>query len=82
MLVLKGGDAQPRLKVRNAEGGVDTIQNAITNPDVVVEVRDDRIYAVRAGLHHDANEKPMTREQLRRLEEEMKEEELRKRQGR
>ena len=55
-----------RFGVRNDKGGVDTIQNSISNPDVVVEVRDNKIYAVNFGLHHDANEKPMTGENARR----------------
>ena len=61
---------EARLDLHNAQGGVDTIQNSFSNPDVVVEVRDEKIYAVRFGHHHDANEKPIpnTEEGRRRVE--------------
>jgi|SRR5579884_386813 len=70
VLSLKGSDGQPLMKVLNpkAAAGYDTVNVSLYNPDVVVEVRDGKLYAVGSRVHHDAGEKPLTPEAARRLE--------------
>jgi hypothetical protein len=51
LLVLKGSVASEHLQVRNPKGEIEPSQRALSNPDVIVEVRDGKIYGVRAQLH-------------------------------
>jgi hypothetical protein len=50
VLVVQGNVAAPTLEVRTPTG-VERSQRTMTNPDLVVEVRDGKIHGVRAELH-------------------------------
>jgi hypothetical protein len=50
-LVTKGANVSPPLAVRVGDKVVPPSQRFMTNPDLVVEVRGGKIYAVRAELH-------------------------------
>ncbi len=50
VLVTRGNVAAPTLEERTATG-IERSQRTMSNPDLVVEVRDGRIYGVRAQLH-------------------------------
>jgi hypothetical protein len=50
VVVTKGNVSAPTLSVRTANG-VDRIQRTMSNPDLIVEVRDGKIHGVRAELH-------------------------------
>ena len=50
VLYTKGNVSAPTLHVKT-ETGVETAQRTMANPDLVVEVRDGRIYGVAAHLH-------------------------------
>jgi hypothetical protein len=50
VLAAKGNVAAPALSVRTS-AGVERSQRTMTNPDLVVEVRDGKIYGVRSELH-------------------------------
>ena len=50
VLYTKGNVSAPTLNVRTG-AGVETAQRTMANPDLVVEVRDGRIYGVAAHLH-------------------------------
>jgi hypothetical protein len=51
LLVLKGAVTSERLQVRTPNGEIEPRQRALSNPEVIVEVRDGKIYGVRAQLH-------------------------------
>jgi hypothetical protein len=50
VLWTRGNVAAPRLEVRTATG-IDRVQRTMTNPDIIVEVRDGRVVGVAATLH-------------------------------
>ena len=53
-LVTKVSGSTPPLRIRNARGEVESpSQLFIINPDLVIEVRDGKIHALRAELHRD-----------------------------
>jgi hypothetical protein len=49
VLATKGGAAGEPLQVRSGTK-VDRVQRVVTNPELIVEVRDGKIYAVRARI--------------------------------
>jgi len=65
VLSLKGDDKQPLLKILNPENprGYDTANTSLTNPDVAVEVRDGKLYALGYRWHRDPNAKRMSPEE-------------------
>jgi hypothetical protein len=54
VLWLRGNVCSETLDVRTADGKVERGVRVLTNPDVIVEVRDGIIYGVKAMLHEDA----------------------------
>jgi hypothetical protein len=52
VLVTQGNVAAPRLQIRRNDD-VSSEQRTMTNPDLFVEVRDGKIFGIRATLHHD-----------------------------
>lgn len=52
LLVVEGGFASPRIPVRE-DGHVHRGQRVLKNPDLIVEVRDGKLYGVRAQIHLD-----------------------------
>ena len=50
MLYTKGNVSAPTLDVKT-ETGMEAAQRTMANPDLVVEVRNGRIYGVAAHLH-------------------------------
>jgi hypothetical protein len=55
VLWLQGGLCSETFTVRTADGKLERGQRMLTNPDVIVEVRDGKIYGVKAMLHEDAS---------------------------
>jgi hypothetical protein len=51
LFVLKGSVTSERLKVKTSKGDIEEGQRTMGSPDVIVEVRDGKIYGVRAQLH-------------------------------
>jgi hypothetical protein len=49
VLATKGNVSAPTLPVRTATG-VDRVQRTMSNPDLIVEVRDDKVHGVRAQM--------------------------------
>lgn len=69
ILVTKGAFEGVRLKIKTPSG-VDVVTRSMAHPDLIVEVRDGKIHGVRADLHSDPNERPLTKieaERLRRM---------------
>ena len=66
VLVTSGGVSSPRMAEIGPKG-TDIISRTISNPDIVVRVKDGKLIAVAAGTQHDKNEKPMSEENLRKL---------------
>jgi hypothetical protein len=50
VVVTKGNVSAPTISVRTANG-VDRIQRTMSNPDLIMEIRDGKIHGVRAELH-------------------------------
>jgi hypothetical protein len=53
VLQLEGGVASEKYTVRTPEGKLEYGQRVLSNPDVVVEMRDGKIYGLYARLHQD-----------------------------
>jgi hypothetical protein len=51
LFVLKGDVKSERLRVRAWEGRIEEGQRSMTSPEVIVEVRDGKIYGVKAQVH-------------------------------
>jgi hypothetical protein len=51
-LALAGSFECPRLQVKTPDG-FQPHQRTLLNPDVTVEIRDGKLYPIRAGLHYD-----------------------------
>jgi hypothetical protein len=51
-LAAQGSYSARPLQVQTASG-VERSQRVLTNPDIIVEVRDGKLYGVRLQLHHD-----------------------------
>jgi hypothetical protein len=51
LFVLKGAVNSKRLQVRTAKGKIEIGQRSMSNPEVIVEVRDGKIYGVMAQTH-------------------------------
>jgi hypothetical protein len=68
ILELKGAVSSPRIP-QVGPNGTDVFNRAMAHPDIVVRVVDGKIRAVVAQMHEDANAKPMSEENKRRLRE-------------
>jgi hypothetical protein len=68
ILELKGAVSSPRIP-QVGPSGTDIFNRAMAHPDIVVRVVDGKIRAVVAQMHEDANAKPMSEENKRRLRE-------------
>jgi hypothetical protein len=66
VLVLKGSVDSPPIPTAGPKG-VDRINRAMAHPDIIVEVRQNKIRAVRAQLHRDPGEKPLSGDNARRV---------------
>jgi hypothetical protein len=51
LLVLKGGVDSEKMRVRTGEGQIEEGKRILSNPDVIVEVRDGKIYGIKAQVH-------------------------------
>jgi hypothetical protein len=70
ILVTKGDPKVMRLRIRTPTG-VDVVDRSILNPDLMVEVRDGKIYGIRSEVHSDRNQRPMTKAEAARLREQL-----------
>jgi hypothetical protein len=76
VLVLRGGVTSPTIPQKGPDG-IDVINRSMSNPEIVVRVVDGKIRAVLARIHHDADEKPMSEEDQRRVREDLEEQQRR-----
>jgi hypothetical protein len=65
-LVTKGTFPATELKVRTPDG-IDVVNRSMAHADLFVEVKDGKIYGVRADLHVDPNQRPMSKAEAERL---------------
>jgi hypothetical protein len=66
VLVLEGGVSSPRIATVTPKG-VEVSSRVMTNPDVIVEVVDEKIRGVRARVQSDPDEKPVSPENARKV---------------
>jgi hypothetical protein len=66
ILVTQGSMSSDPIQIKTATG-VEKENRSLAHPDILVEVRDGKIYGVRTDLHKDPNERPMSRAEAERL---------------
>jgi hypothetical protein len=66
ILVTQGSMSADTIPIQTATG-VERANRVVTHPDLLVEVRDGKIFGVRTDLHKDPNERPLTPAEARRL---------------
>jgi hypothetical protein len=66
ILVTQGSMSSDPIQIKTATG-VEKVNRVVTHPDLLVEVRDGKIFGVRTDLHKDPNERPMSKAEAERL---------------
>jgi len=76
VLVVNGTVTSPRI-AQIGPKGTDIINRSMFEPEIVVRVQDGKIHAVAARKQHEEKEKPMSKDEQRRVREAMEEQQRR-----